>query len=73
MKRTSSYTNGKVKVTLTDSENDETFNMALTVKVNVPGTWESAVNKKQKIPIIFSYLVLIIISERHGEGSSHRR
>lgn len=43
MKRTSSYTNGKVKVTLTDSENDETFNMALTVKVNVPGTWESAV------------------------------
>ena len=36
------YENGAVKVTLTDNENDEIFTEALTVKVSVPATWESA-------------------------------
>ena len=38
----SEYSDGKVKVTLTDGEDDEIYNMALTVKVNVPATWNSA-------------------------------
>jgi hypothetical protein len=37
-----SYADEKVKVTLTDSERDDVYNIALTVKVNVPAIWESA-------------------------------
>jgi hypothetical protein len=33
---------GKISVSITDEENDELYNMPLTVKVSVPGTWESA-------------------------------
>ena len=36
------YADEKVKVTLTDSEKDDVYNIALTVKVNVPALWESA-------------------------------
>ena len=41
-KVTSDYEDGKITVTLTDKENDEIFNMPLTVKVRVPGTWSVA-------------------------------
>ena len=41
-KVTSSYEDGKISVTLTDNENDEVFNMPLTIKVRVPGTWSVA-------------------------------
>ena len=33
---------GKVSVSLTDEENDEIYDMALTVKVAVPATWQTA-------------------------------
>ena len=36
------YADEKIKVTLTDSERNDLYNMALTVKVNVPFNWESA-------------------------------
>ena len=39
---TSSYEDGSVKVTLTDAERDDVYNEALTIKVSVPATWESA-------------------------------
>ena len=38
----SEYRGGKVLVTLTDREDDELFNMAMTVKVSVPPTWSTA-------------------------------
>ena len=38
----SEYRDGKVLVTLTDKEDDELFNMAMTVKVSVPPTWSTA-------------------------------
>ena len=38
----SEYSDGKVLVTLTDKEDDEVFNAALTVKVSVPSTWSAA-------------------------------
>ena len=41
-KVTSSYENGSVKVTLTDNERNDIYTEALTVKVSVPATWESA-------------------------------
>ena len=37
-----SYSGGKVSVTVKDSENDEVFNAPLTVKVTVPSKWTSA-------------------------------
>ena len=37
-----SYEDGAIKVSLTDKENDEIFNMPLTIKVSVPGIWNSA-------------------------------
>lgn len=37
-----SYEDGKISVSLTDEENDEVFNMPLTIKVSVPGTWAVA-------------------------------
>ena len=36
------YVDEKINVTLTDSERNDIFDMALTVKVNVPFNWESA-------------------------------
>ena len=36
------YRNGSVFVTLTDEERDDVFDMALTVKVSVPNTWNNA-------------------------------
>ena len=39
---TTEYENGKVMVTLTDGEDNEVYNMALTVKVAVPANWDSA-------------------------------
>lgn len=38
----STYADGKITVTLTDSEKNDVFDMALTIKVNVPFNWESA-------------------------------
>lgn len=35
--------NGEIRVTVTDEEDDSIYNMALTVKVNLPEGWESAV------------------------------
>lgn len=40
---TSSYSDGKVTVSLTDRERDDIFTMPLTVKVSVPAIWDSAV------------------------------
>ncbi len=37
------YRDEKITVTLSDSENDEIYNMPLTVKVEVPDTWVKAV------------------------------
>ena len=34
--------NGEIRVTVTDEEDDSIYNMALTVKVNLPDGWESA-------------------------------
>ena len=42
-KLSTSYSGGKIIVDLTDSENDEVFDAALTVKVTVPSKWTSAV------------------------------
>ncbi len=39
---TTAYENGKITVTLTDKEDNELFNAALTVKVAVPSIWDSA-------------------------------
>ena len=39
---TTTYTDGKVTVTLTDKEDDELFFEALTVKVAVPAIWDTA-------------------------------
>ena len=36
------YRNEKITVTVTDEEDDEIFDMALTVKVSVPDSWTSA-------------------------------
>ena len=38
----STYEDGKVKVTLTDSEDNTVYDEELTVKVYVPATWEAA-------------------------------
>jgi hypothetical protein len=48
---TSKYENGRVKVTLTDAERDDIFNMALTVKVNVPAIWSSATANGQSLEL----------------------
>jgi hypothetical protein len=48
---TSKYENGRVKVTLTDAERDDIFNMALTVKVNVPAIWSSATANGQTLEL----------------------
>ena len=46
------YNNGSIKVTLTDSENDELFDEALTVRVTVPGDWQRClVNGVDSIPV----------------------
>ena len=37
-----SYENGRIKVTLTDEEDNNLYDEALTVKVRVPTTWNSA-------------------------------
>ena len=36
------YEDNKITVSLTDEENDEIFDMALTVKVTIPAVWNSA-------------------------------
>jgi hypothetical protein len=43
-KTTASYnaSTGEITVSLTDNERDDIYNMPLTVKVAVPGTWQSA-------------------------------
>ena len=38
---TSSYEDGKISVSLTDSERDDVYTMPLTVKVTVPGLWNT--------------------------------
>ena len=48
---TTSYTSGKVKVTLTDSERNDIYNMALTVKVTVPAIWSTATVNGQSLEI----------------------
>ncbi len=37
-----SYTDGKINVTLTDSEDNSVYDEALTVKISVPNSWEFA-------------------------------
>ena len=56
----SAYENGTVKVTLTDSENDEIFTQALTVKVSVPATWNSATTGSENLEI-----------HRNADGSAY--
>ncbi len=41
-KVTSDYSDGKITVSLTDEEDDDIYNMALTVKVYVPAIWDGA-------------------------------
>lgn len=48
-----SYSGGTISVTVTDKENDEVFDAPLTVKVTVPGKWESAVCNGETLEILY--------------------
>ena len=45
------YADGKIRVTLTDSEDNTVYNEALTVKVYVPATWDSAVMNGETLTV----------------------
>ena len=49
-----SYENEEINVTLTDNERDDVYNMALTVKVSVPDSWQSAVSGGSTYEVIRS-------------------
>lgn len=57
---TSVYDNGTVKVTLTDGENDELFDEALTVKVTVPTSWD--------VCIVNGATELTVMTDASGEA-----
>ena len=42
---------GKIRVTLTDSEDNTVYNEALTVKVYVPATWDGAVMNGEALTV----------------------
>ncbi len=43
--------NNEITVSITDEENDEVFNMALTAKITIPKTWESAFAGAEELEI----------------------
>lgn len=47
----SDYVDGKIRVTLTDSEDNTVYNEALTVKVYVPATWDGAVMNGETLTV----------------------
>lgn len=61
------YSNGAITVTLTDKENDEIFNMPLTVKLKVPSTWRSATADGVTYEILdngeYNYILIDIVPD----------
>lgn len=62
------FENGEIRVTLTDGERDDVYNVALTVKVSVPDSWSVAVCSGEAYEVIkaedgTSYVLIDIVPD----------
>ncbi|MBO7303251.1 MAG: hypothetical protein J6U68_03595, partial [Clostridia bacterium] len=66
-KVSTSYVNGELKVTLTDNEKDEVFNMPLTVEVKVPSDWGTAISGGNRYEVRsngeYNYILIDIVPD----------
>ncbi|MBQ3017307.1 MAG: DUF4886 domain-containing protein [Clostridia bacterium] len=62
------FENGEIRITLTDGERDDVYNVALTVKVSVPDSWSVAVCGTEAYEVIkaedgTSYVLIDIVPD----------